>query len=175
MNCPRDGNVADIMRRTRAQYQNAIRRLKSNNELLRKSAMARVISYKKSRNLWSEVNKVRSKKSTISNNIDDIQGDDNIAELFSEKYVILYNSVTYEQTVMDELLCTNEKDVISHCVSATDDNDVYTHVINVDQVTSAVHKYSLEYPIVLMNFYPVILKIGHSTYLLLFYFYLLLC
>ena len=95
---------------------------------------------KKSSNLWSEVNKVRNKKFTFSNNIDDIQGDDNIAELFSEKYAILYNSVTYEQTVMDELLRTNEKDVKSHCVSATDDNYIHTHVINVDQVTSAVHK-----------------------------------
>ena len=128
--------------------------------------MARAISDKNSRNLWSEFSKVRSKKSTILNNIDDIQRDDNIAELFSEKYVILYNSVTYEQTVMDELLCTNEKGVISHCVSATDDNYTYTHVINVDQVTSAVHKYSLVNPIVLMNFYLVILKIGHSTYVL---------
>ena len=56
--------------------------------------MARAISDKKSRNLWSEVNKVRSKKSTISNNIDDIQGDDNIAELFSEKYATCIYSIT---------------------------------------------------------------------------------
>ena len=35
MNCPRDGNVADIMRRTTTQYHYAIRKLKSNNELLR--------------------------------------------------------------------------------------------------------------------------------------------
>ena len=41
---------------------------------------------------------------------------------------------------MDDLLCTNEKDVISHCVSAINDNYIHTHVINVDQVTSAVHK-----------------------------------
>ena len=102
MNCPIYGNVADIMRSTRAQYHYAIRRLKRNNESLHKSAMARAISDKKSRNWWSEVNKVRNKKFTFSNNIDDIQGDDNIAELFSEKYAILYNSVTYEQTVMDE-------------------------------------------------------------------------
>ena len=34
----------------------------------------------------------------------------------------------------------NEKDMINHCVSAIDDNYVHTHVINVDQVTSAVHK-----------------------------------
>ena len=153
------------MRRTRAQYYYAIRRLKSNNELLRKSAMARAISDKKSRNLWSEVNKVRSKKSTISNNIDDIQGDNNIAELFSEKYAILCNSVTYEQTVIDDLLCTNEKDVISHCASAIDDNYIHTHVINVDLVN----------PIVLMTFYLIILKMVHNTYLLLFHCSLLLC
>ena len=90
----------DIMRRTRAQYHYAIRRFKNNIELLRKSAMARAIRDKKSRNSWSEVNIVWSKMSTISSNNDDIQGDDNFA-LFLEKYAILYNSVTYDQTVMD--------------------------------------------------------------------------
>ena len=43
MSCPRDDNVADIMGRTRAQHHYVIRRTKSNNKLLRKSAMARRI------------------------------------------------------------------------------------------------------------------------------------
>ena len=44
MNAPRDGYVADIMRRTRALYHYTIRKLKNNAELLRKSAMARAIN-----------------------------------------------------------------------------------------------------------------------------------
>ena len=36
MNSPKDGYVADIMRRTRALYHYTIRKLKNNAELLRK-------------------------------------------------------------------------------------------------------------------------------------------
>ena len=59
MNSPRDGHVADIMRRTRAQYHYTIRKLKRSNDLLRIKSMARAISEKNSRNLWCEAYKIR--------------------------------------------------------------------------------------------------------------------
>ena len=56
-----------------------IRKLKNNAELLRKSAMARAINDNNSRQLWTEVYKIRNKNSTISNSIDDVSGDVDIA------------------------------------------------------------------------------------------------
>ena len=48
MNYPRDGHVADIMRRTRAQYHYTIRKLKRSSDLLRKKSVAQAISEKNS-------------------------------------------------------------------------------------------------------------------------------
>ena len=50
MSSPRNSHVADIMRRTRAQYYFTIGKLKRSNDLLRKQSMDRTISEKNSRN-----------------------------------------------------------------------------------------------------------------------------
>ena len=55
---PRHGHVADIMRRTRAKYHYVIRRIKHDNQLLKNRARARAIAQRKSRELWTEVNKI---------------------------------------------------------------------------------------------------------------------
>ena len=104
MNSPRDGYVADIMRRTRTLYHYTIRKLKCNAELLRKSAMARPINDNNSRQLWTKVYKIRNKYSTISNSIDDVSCDVDITNLFSNKYSVLYNSVAFEKSALDNLL-----------------------------------------------------------------------
>ena len=46
---PRQGTIADIMRRTRAKYHYAIRYLKCMSKTLKKQAMARAISENNSR------------------------------------------------------------------------------------------------------------------------------
>ena len=61
------GHVADIMRRTRAKYHYVIRRTKNNNQLLKNRAMARAIAQRKSRELWTEVNKIKSSKTHATN------------------------------------------------------------------------------------------------------------
>ena len=73
------------MRRTRALYHYTIRKFKKNAELLRKSAMARAINDNNFRQLWTEVYKIKNKNSTISNSINDVSGDVDIANLFSSK------------------------------------------------------------------------------------------
>ena len=143
MNSPRDGHVADIMRRTRAQYHYTIRKLKRSNDLLRKKSMARAISEKNSRNLWCEAYKIRRNNSTVPNCIDNVSGAEEISNLFLNKYSTLYNSVSFEREAMNDLLITNGKDIITHCdANIDDDNDAYTHthVITVAHVKNAIHK-----------------------------------
>ena len=62
--------------------------------------MARGISENNSRLLWTEVlvSQIKNKNSTISNSIDDVSGDVDIANLFSNKYSVLCNSVAFEQS-----------------------------------------------------------------------------
>ena len=69
--------------------------------MIRKSAMARAINDNNSRQLWTEVYKIRNKKSTISNSIDDVSDDVDIANLFSNKQSVLYNSVAFEKSALD--------------------------------------------------------------------------
>ena len=62
------------MRRTRATYHYKIRKLKKDREKLQKEAMAKAISENNSRQLWTEVRKIRNKNSSSINCIDDITG-----------------------------------------------------------------------------------------------------
>ena len=56
---PRDGLIADIMRRTRAQYHYAIKHCHKNYNDIRNKRMAEVISSNNQRNLWNEVRSLR--------------------------------------------------------------------------------------------------------------------
>ena len=78
-NSPRQGVVADIMRRTRAKYHYCMRVYEL---LYKKKAMARSIADNNSRNLWSEYRKIRKKISNSPNCMDTIHvvSDKNITE-----------------------------------------------------------------------------------------------
>ena len=67
-----------------------------------------------SRDLWLEIRKVRNTTKTVSTCID---GDINIAELFSNKYNELYNSVRYEQQSLNDLFVDNKYDIQAYCIN----------------------------------------------------------
>ena len=96
-NYPRQGVVADIMRKAKAKYPYCIREVKKNELLHKKQAMARSIAGNISRNLWTECRKGRQIIANSPNCIDTIVGYKNITELFGYKYNELYNSVSYDQ------------------------------------------------------------------------------
>ena len=141
---PRQGYVADIMRRTRAKYHYAIRRIRNNSQLIKKRVMARAVAQKCSRQLWTEVRKLRDCKSNLANCIDKKTGSESIAELFSEKYRELYNSVSYELEQMATISNDNKSDITMYCMNDTrcieNDNIVHTHCVTHDQVQCAVNK-----------------------------------
>ena len=64
--------------------------------------------------------------------------------MFLNKYSALYNSVSFEQEAMNDLLIANEEDIITHCdVKIKEDDNVaytHTHVITVAHVKNAIHK-----------------------------------
>ena len=124
MNSPKDGHVADIMRRTRAQYHYTIRKLKRSSDLLRNKSVARAISKKNSQNLWCEAYKITRNNSTVPNCIDNVSGSEEISNLFLNKYSALYNSVSFEQEAINDLLIANKEDIITHCdVNIKDDDN----------------------------------------------------
>ena len=93
---PRHGHVADIMRRTCAKYDYVIglRRNKNDSQLLKNRAMTKAIVQRKSKELWKEVNKIKSSKTQSTNCMDDVTGSKQIAMIFSDKYCELYDSLS---------------------------------------------------------------------------------
>ena len=100
------------MRRTRALCHYATRKLKIKNKIaLRRNVMAESIINNNSRDLWSEIRKVRNTTKIVSTCFDGVTGDINIAELFYNKYNELYNSVRYEQESLNDLFVDNRYDI----------------------------------------------------------------
>ena len=106
--------------------------------------MARSVAENNSRQLWEEVRQLRNSKSCVTNCMDKKTGCENIAELFSEKYSELYNSVSYETDQLATITNNNMKDITMYCMNARtcndSDNIVHTHYVTHDQVQCAINK-----------------------------------
>ena len=63
---------------------------------------------------------IRNTNSTTCNSIDDVYGDVDIANLFSNKYSLLYKSVALQQSALDNLLESNENDISQQCFNKDD-------------------------------------------------------
>ena len=90
---PKTGILADIMRRTRAAYHYAIRRIKREEANIVKERFAATITSDQNRDFWTEVRKIANKTAGTSATVDGISEPDRIAELFANKYQSLYSSV----------------------------------------------------------------------------------
>ena len=80
-------------------------------------AMVRAIALLKSRELWAEVNKIKSSKTHSTNCMDDVSVSEQIAKIFSEKYRELYNSVSYENLQLANILSDITVDIKMYCMN----------------------------------------------------------
>ena len=111
---------------------------------MRKNAMASSMSENNYRDLWKEVSKVRTKSKVTPQCMDDVTGSESIAELFANKYDMLYNSVCSNSAEKHNLLETNKDDIESLCLHLERDPHTlinkHTHSISVIHVQKAIHK-----------------------------------
>ena len=100
--------------------------------------MAQSISESNSRDLWKEVHKMRDKCKVNSKCMDHVTSNENIAELFADKYKVLYNSVCLNNDQHKELLTVNNTDIESLCSHLIDEVHSlvqnHTHCITVSHV-----------------------------------------
>ncbi len=101
---PRNAAVADVMRRARAQYHKVVKQVKRDQNIIQRDNMAHALLDDKGRSFWSEMRKINSKCNSIPNMVDGEIGDNNIADVFADKYQTLYNSVSYDSDNMNNLL-----------------------------------------------------------------------
>ena len=76
--------------------------------------------------------------------MDDVTGNENIAELFADKYKVLYNSVCSNNDQLKELLTVNNTDIESLCSHPIEEVHSlvqnHTHCITVPHVQVAIKK-----------------------------------
>ena len=118
--------VADRMRRTRAAYHYAIRRLKKDEESIIRERIADVMLNDEGRNFLSEVKRLRSQKTSFSRIIDGQTDASSIASLFAAKYRELYSSVPYNrdklQFILDDVNSSLNDDYLpADCIIHTHD------------------------------------------------------
>ena len=106
--------------------------------------MARAIAQRKSRELWTEINKIKSSKPHSANSIDDVPGSEQIGKIFSDKYCELYNSVSYENLQLASIISDNTVDVKMYCMNEYNStctvNESITHThIGYEPVDLTVH------------------------------------
>ncbi len=118
MGQPHQGDFMEMRRITRAQYHRAVRHTMNHGDKIRTTKMAEAISENRTRNLWSEVHRIKGRNKFSPSSIDGIVGDEEISQLFSDKYDHLYNSVPYDQDEMNKI-----KEEINVQIM---DNSVYT-------------------------------------------------
>jgi len=100
---PRNGAVADCMRRARASYHCGIRRIRREADEIVRRRMAESLSRANGRNFWKEVRKIRHSKANCSGIVDGCHDTSSISQLFANKYKDLYSSVAYDNCDLDNL------------------------------------------------------------------------
>jgi hypothetical protein len=101
--CPKTGAIADSMRRTRAAYHYAIRRVKKYENCIVRERIADTFLQNDERNFWSEIKCTRSCKADWSRIINGQTDVGDIVRLSADKYRELYTSVPYDESEMQAL------------------------------------------------------------------------
>ena len=127
---PRDAVVADVMRRARSQYHNAVRLLRRDQLNTQKDRAAQALLADHKINFWKEIRKMKGKNDTLLIVDDGISKEGDISELFASQYDDLYNSVSYDSESM--VILSNRLDRLIH-----DTANVGNH-INVNDVKRGI-------------------------------------
>ena len=92
--------------------------------------MAQSILSDGSRGVWPEVRKIKGKKGKMACSMDGCNDNDDIANIFSDKYVELYNSVSYDTSEMKSI----ESSVLSRILNSSCSD----YIITVTDVMNAI-------------------------------------
>ena len=90
---PRQGPIADTMRRKRANFKLILRQTKRREEEIKAENIARKYNSKNSVALWRELNSIRPEKNILPMRIDEAAGEEDIAQKWRLKYSEVLNSV----------------------------------------------------------------------------------
>jgi hypothetical protein len=100
---PRQGAVADIMRKTRREYHYAIRHCRRHEQQITATNMARAMEHSNNKQFWNELKKSSRRRSHTAAVVDSINDPNDICDLFFKKFKDLYSSVPYYDHEVEDL------------------------------------------------------------------------
>ena len=126
-------NQLDIDRKiAKKQYHKAIKYVTNNQESIVREKIASKLKDKKFNDFWAEIKKMKKCKMNYPSVVDDKLGDENVNEVFYNKYRELYNSYGNSS---DELGSQYIKERLAGCMSG---DCIYNHSVESDMVAKAI-------------------------------------
>ena len=92
-----------MMRHTKRDYHYAVRYCRQNERRIRATRMAERLADNRSEEFWSEVRKSSKSCKNVAATVDGFSDAQNIAEIFSNKFKHLFQSVPYDENKMAQL------------------------------------------------------------------------
>ena len=129
---PETGILADIRRKTRSQYHQAHKMVKHNEGVIRSENLANYLTNGSINEFWENIRKINSKKNKYPLNVDGVTGENNIANLFVDKFSKLYNSVSFNDRDMVCLQRDINNSLLQPCTCANCDNDLCQQISPVE-------------------------------------------
>lgn len=127
---PKDGPLYEEMRKARHDYHYAIKHARKNENNIRKAKMAECVAFNKNRDFWKEHGKINQNKRKRPPHIDNKVQNEDINQVFTNKYKDLYNCNPSDEEIIKELNTAIEKDLQQYKGNQ--------HVISVDKVNKAI-------------------------------------
>ena len=82
MGKPHQGDITEMRRITMARYNRVVRHIMREGGRMCTTKMAQAISENRTRDLWSEVRRIKGRHKFLPSSVDGVVGDDEIAQLF---------------------------------------------------------------------------------------------
>ena len=138
--------------KTRLQYHYAVRRIDKNNNAIKSERMDQSCLSNK-RDMWQEAKKMRGNNSKLPGMVDNVVGDNDISDLFLNKFKSIFTSVGYNNEDMDGIRLKlmnkiNEKTKLNcdenhyHEQNVIPDNLFTNILLSDDDVEDALHDLS---------------------------------
>ena len=130
---PRIGQLAELRRFSRAKYHWAIKQVKREKDNIVLYNTAQQLASKSFHEFWITIKKLNGNNKTIANVVDDKNSDNEIAAIFNDKYLDLYNSVpdvNFNITINDVGRLVDEKCNKNQCKTFSDHTVTYNVVEN---------------------------------------------
>ena len=102
---PRQGVIFNIMHKCRLDYKRISKKVIKSQNNLKLERMAKSIVDDSSRNFWREIRTISKKnRGNLPNNVDNVIGDNEICDMFCNKYENLYKEVPYDEVKMQSII-----------------------------------------------------------------------